>query len=481
MYKNLSKKLVSFLVVFLLILSFSSFFNYIKAEESKNEGYTEISSIEDFLSIEENPYENYILMTDLSFKNIDYTPINFYGNFDGNNHTIYDLKTSSLNSDTNVSVDGNAKNYDTYFSGLFGQLVDASVKNLNIKACDIRIETNENCFIGGIAGYIENSSIIGCSVQGYMSLYSKNIMCGIGGIAGFGYGNIYECDTDVVLVVVDENSSSVKCEQFMGGILSTGYADVEKCSVNIKGYASIHGYAHEGGLIGMYFVHTSDKTHVGYVKDNTVNGYITFFENNSDRRAYCSEYVGEKLNRYVEIDNNSTVSFKRDERFDYSKILLPEECLNPVYEEIITDPTSTEMGYTTYNCKNCEYSYIADYTFPVKELIDFEASLSLNYLDKYTLKAEFEGDEKNWPETFFSTSDESVLTVDNEGVILAKGPGTAIVSCLTSDGNIVGECAVTVNFSITQLAISFGLILLVILIIILLIIFAIKKHKKNNL
>jgi hypothetical protein len=32
------------------------------------------------------------------------------------------------------------------------------------------------------------------------------------------------------------------------------------------------------------------------------------------------------------------------------------------YDETVTDPTCTHMGYSTYQCKNCEHSYIGNYT-----------------------------------------------------------------------------------------------------------------------
>ena len=32
------------------------------------------------------------------------------------------------------------------------------------------------------------------------------------------------------------------------------------------------------------------------------------------------------------------------------------------YSETVTEPTCTAMGFTTYNCENCDHSYIGNYT-----------------------------------------------------------------------------------------------------------------------
>ena len=71
----------------------------------------------------------YVLMADISLKDTDWYPINFSGTFNGNGYTIYDLKTTQMNSESNISVDGNAKKYETYFSGLFGQAKNAVIQN----------------------------------------------------------------------------------------------------------------------------------------------------------------------------------------------------------------------------------------------------------------------------------------------------------------------------------------------------------------
>ena len=42
----------------------------------------------------------------------------------------------------------------------------------------------------------------------------------------------------------------------------------------------------------------------------------------------------------------------------------PEEVHTHSYEAVVTEPTETEQGYTTYTC-SCGDSYVADYTEPL--------------------------------------------------------------------------------------------------------------------
>ena len=470
------------------------------ASTEDHSGYTEISDAKGLQAIANDPHGKYVLMSDISLKEIDWYPINFYGTIDGNGHTIYDLKSTQLNSESNISVDGNDKKYETYFSGLFGQTENAVIKNLNMKACDIKISTEKNCFVACIVGYTANTEITNCSVQGNVYLYSKNTMCGVAGIVGFGYGTVTGCQADVTLVIVDQSDKSKKCEQFLGGILASGYTDIDSCKVNIKGYASIHGYAHNGGLVGMHYIHTSDNYHAGYVSNNSVNGVISFFENNKDRRAYCSAYIGETLNAHVSNHGNTTISFTRDERFDYTNTLLPNLCVNPVYTEAVTEPTCTAMGFTTYTCKTCDYSYIANYTFPahkpgelktvlaptdleyglkrsyctvcgqlieevkIPKLIYLDNSilvkkeLTLSYKSKFTLSAAVgPEDAANW-KVIWTSSDDSVVKVNEVGELTATGRGNAIVTCSMEDGTALGECTVTVKYIFSPWVIAIILI-----------------------
>ena len=184
------------------------------------------------------------------------------------------------------------------------------------------------------------------------------------GIAGSGSGTISNCSADVELVIVDTNRS-IKCEQFLGGIAGAGYFDIENCAVVLDGYASVHGYVHNGGIIGMWKIYmTDDREHIGYVRGCSVDARITFFEHNRDRRAYCAAVIGEKLNVNLTPENNTVISFESTETQDYNTVLLPEQCEKPLYTETVIPPAESRFGYTLHSCQTCGYTYKDRYVPP---------------------------------------------------------------------------------------------------------------------
>ena len=320
-----------------------------------------IYTAKDMHLIAEQPSDSFILMDDIDMKDVEWKPVDFTGTFDGNNHAILNLKVTETSDSTQVTYDGNYKTYDTYFGGLFGTLLDAEVKNLTLKGINVNVEKDLPCFVGSIAGFAEGSSITNCNIDGTIRLDANSKMFGIGGIIGYG-GNsaITECSADVVLICIDHDKEN-RDEQFMGGGYAAGYLDVDKCKIKIDGYDSDHGYVHNGGLVGMYILYPAGNNYAGYINNTRVEGMITFFEDNTDRRAYCKDFIGEVMNWTYEYVGNSS-DFKPNETKDYSKDLLPHYCEGDNYTKEEVASTCEEFGYTLYTCNDCGYSYKADYT-----------------------------------------------------------------------------------------------------------------------
>ena len=328
----------------------------------------ELSTPQALADIANNPGREYVLASDIDMKGFQWVPFPFSGTLDGAGHTVFNLYVDQPGTQRTVSVDGNRVEYDTVFAGLFSHLDGAAIKDLTLKNIRINVTTVENCFLGGLAGYARDVIIQNVRVSGRLHLTMSSRMGGVGGIIGFGNGTISHSAADVELVFVDTNRK-VKCEQFMGGIAACGYLDLQDCSVKLEGYASVHGYVHSGGLLGMYHVHdgAQRKVHPGYVRGCTVDGHIRFFENNKDRRAYCRRFVGEELHRNLEVTDNAYTRFIRDERDNFRINLLPEMCETPVYRATVTQPTAEAFGFTAYTCLTCGYVFTDDFTAPLPE------------------------------------------------------------------------------------------------------------------
>lgn len=484
----MSKKIISLILCTFMFLSvFTS--GYVLAEES----YTEIYDRAGLEAISNNPNGNYRLMADINMDSDDWYPIEFNGIFEGNDHVLYNLSVIECNANPSESVDGNHLYYDTYYAGLFSKTENAVIKNLHLAGALVNINTPENCFAALLVGHAVNTDIIGCSVNGRVNLYTTSKMFGTGGIAGFGYGNIKDCFTDVVLVCVDENVED-KCEQFLGAVMACGYPNIENCTITMEGYASIHGYVHNGGMVGMHHIHTATQNQPTYVKNNAVDAEITFFEHNTNRRAYCKAYVGEKLNKFLTILDNTTVNYVKNELVDYDTVLLPGGCDQACeYEAYVTENTCTEWGYTLWMCPDCRYSYVADYTSPhhiqgdfvtavqptydavgmaeqrcteCSELLDTNEIAKLKYVDTITLsetKIEMEykstktisavispEDPYNNAISWKSLDEDVAIIAATSGIINASGKGTTTIVCKSADGSAMATCEVEVKYSFKQ-------------------------------
>lgn len=331
--------------------------------EPENVPVTEIYTPADLAAMADNPEGSFLLMNDLDMTGIDWKPVDFAGSFDGAGHAILNLTLSELGDTTAVTYDGNLKSYDTRFCGMFGTLMNAEVKNLNLINVRGLTVCDEPVFLGGLAGYAEYSTITDCTLSGTLELRAHDRQFGVGGMVGFGSGAVNDCTLDVTLICTDTDDTT-RDEQFMGGVYATGFMDVNRCTVNIQGYSSEYGYAHNGGVTGMWMQLPFGRNLKGSITFNTVNGFIYFFEKNTNRRAYCAGIVGEHMASTYALHDNQPAGFERREDRTYAAELRPEMCDDPTYTEVVTESECETYGFTTYTCDSCGYTYTDHYTLP---------------------------------------------------------------------------------------------------------------------
>jgi hypothetical protein len=92
---------------------------------------TNISSCNDLTNMQQ--HTNYELTTDLSCPSLNWTPIEYSGTFNGNNHTISGLTSNNT-------------------KGLFGILNGATIKNLRLEDIDFERVVNESDYFEGLGG-----------------------------------------------------------------------------------------------------------------------------------------------------------------------------------------------------------------------------------------------------------------------------------------------------------------------------------------
>lgn len=361
-----TKPLMSLLLALLLILPMGTAALATEAENS-----IPIYTVEELLAIANAPDGSYTLEADLDLFGIDWSPFAFSGTLDGQGHTLYNLQVSRVGEDVRQTRDGNLKVYDTVFAGLFSVLEEATIRDLTLLGAALEVDGETHCFAGLLAGYMDHSSVLNCTVQGTARLNNYAVQSGVAGLVGYGCGEIKDCRAAVTLIFEDRNFDS-RCEQFLGGVLSCGIANIENCEVEIDGYDSCHGYAHSGGLVGMYYYCGMNFRGLS-VTGNSVKGHIHFFEDNRDRRAYCAPYLGEPLSMPGNYNNN-TEEFTRDETREYGAVLLPERCETPEIQDTVTPSGCESWGYTDHACAKCEHRWRDSYTPPRHTPGDWETA-----------------------------------------------------------------------------------------------------------
>ncbi|MBR1659647.1 MAG: Ig-like domain-containing protein [Oscillospiraceae bacterium] len=467
------------------------------AEAEPAGAVVELADTESFLhAIASQPGGSFRLTADLDLGALDWTPLPFSGSLDGGGHTLYNLRVTRAGKELRTTGDGNLKPYDTSFAGLFSVLEGATVQNLNLAGANVSVDAQNHCFAGLLAGGMFDSSVRGCVLEGRVRLNNYAVNAGVGGVAGYGSGTVADCDVTAELVFEDRNFDA-RCEEFLGGVLACGIGELTGNRVWIDGWDSCHGYVHNGGLVGMYY-HCGMEAPAGAVSNNFIRGQITFFEDNWDRRAYCSAVIGETLSYpAAQLDNES--EFTSNEVWEYDRVLLPEQCETPEYAETVTPPGCGDWGCTEHRCAVCGYGWTDDYTPPRHTPGDWEkdgedevlrcalcgaeldrrealepepepeaspvpeavpepepeaascvvepAALTLHYRETGQLTAATspEGTAVRWEST-----NPSVVTVDAGGKLYAVGHGRAEIVCAAGDGSAEGRCAVTVDYSFGQ-------------------------------
>ena len=459
------------------------------------EGFTPIASAADMEKLRQDPSGSFVLTQDIDMSGVDWVPAAFSGQLSGQGHTIYNLKVTRFGDAHADTLDGNAKVYDTIFVGLFSTLT-GSVDGLNLRGLDIDVSSEQHCFAGALAGYIKGAVITNCTIKDARVSITpaikpddsgrKSCNSGVGGIAGFGSGTISGCTADTVLVFTDQCDPSLKVEEFLSGAVSCGNPTLESCDIIVDGYCSCNGYVHNGGLVGMYYVFDKSEE-VGYINNTYIGGMITFYENNRDRRAYCKAYVGEMMN-WPHITGCGE-SFTRNEIKDYSKVLLPEKCDAPAVTDSVVAGDCENWGYTTHTCSGCGRTWTDTFTPKVHVASDWtvvsepsggvdglrrktctncgellaeeaipalksvaldKAELALNYKDTAGLAVAVSPEDAVNRDLVWSSSNEDVATVDQEGNITATGRGEAVITCSSADGFASSSCSVSVDYTVGQ-------------------------------
>lgn len=175
--------------------------------------------------------KSFKLDNNIDLNNHNWLPFEFYGEFDGDGHTIM-----------NLYINRTADN-----QGLFSVVEDARISNVTISGVKINAANNDN--IGALAGDFRYGEITGCTVK----LRSDSKILGrsnVGGLVG-SMGNGYaDSKTISNCSVSNGGEKNILGETSVGGILGfmreAYHGLIEKCSFS----GGIKGTSKVGGIVG---------------------------------------------------------------------------------------------------------------------------------------------------------------------------------------------------------------------------------------
>lgn len=281
MKKTKSKRLIAMLMAVMMVFTTMPMTSMTANAVTTNEdGYIEVSTIEDLYNIRDDLSANYILMNDIdlseataedgdwSYNGCGWNPIGsgdvygsntFSGIFDGNGHSIIGMRIEKSGSG---------------YLGLFAN-VSGRVSNLNIENVSITGGTNA----GAIAAAADGAIFENCSVSGSMN-NTSNI---VGGIVG---------NATNVVINNCKNTANITGGAYVGGIIgkaddstvdktfNTGTitAKYEIGSFNETGYKDYSRYNEAGGVIGKAETTTITNCYnVGNVSAITRSNYSNIY------------------------------------------------------------------------------------------------------------------------------------------------------------------------------------------------------------
>ncbi len=142
------------------------------------------------------------LNCDLDLNDCEWTPIGngvnpFNGVFNGNNHTISNLKITKGTIFTTENSSGEIKQFTT---GLFGSCYDATIKNIIVDEASIFVQniTDSNAIMGGVlvgtmrtdlVSEMSNINVMHSDITCEFEVENNTSVLQIGGIVGYIYGN----------------------------------------------------------------------------------------------------------------------------------------------------------------------------------------------------------------------------------------------------------------------------------------------------
>ena len=447
-------------------------------------GYSNFAGTTIYLANDIDLGSNYWLAAGVSETNC------FKGIFDGQEHTISNFYPKEY--------DGTMKNS---YVGLFGYVSGGAIKNLTVKG-KINIEKTAKgtiSYIGGLVGYAYNVNIDHCKsiidinysylpkgsgselfiggILGYdkgtkgIIRYCSHIgsICisheeGIwhapyptfGGLAGKFGGNMEFCDnisSELSYYRQNNINHGSGYEVYCGGLVGYLSESIKYCrsivnTFNIQDLTTLsHGAGYIGGISGYIY-----KTCINcYSIVNTVNLNYAYPGTEKWGDIIAVEKDGNKANySNSDVVINSNVELQK---YYYGSLAFnAEQMKTSSFLDELNMYSLQETGKGAWKQGEDGYPVIAELypspTTPVSSISLNESKVTLMVGGTSKLTATVLPENASEKSVSWTSSNEGVATVDDNGLITAVAEGSATITCTANDGSgVSATCTVTVQSS----------------------------------
>ena len=372
---------------------------------------------------------------DLDMTGVDWEPIGysdnddiyFCGNYDGDNHTI-----------SNITSSGKMDSQGQTTAGIFGFVAEGSISNLHVRSAKLSAAGDDNYgHAGGLLGVAYEATVINCSVTDskIKSTATSNSNNCAGGIAGYSaMSNFSKCASV---------SNEIDSQCYSGGVvgeIDDSYSSTDsrfvdcyaaECSVT-SSTTPVNGFSFAGGFIGEVTEDNPTLEHC-YVYDTT-----TSVENTSALLNGVGVFVG---NFYTNLPNyqaqvTTTDCYygecSTDENFGTATLKDQTEFEDGTVTGLLGDAFVQGEDYPIIN-------------IPVASVALDQEELSLFAGENETVIASVLPLVASNQKVTWTSSDDTVATVDENGVVTAVSAGAAVITVTTEDGGLTATCTVAVT------------------------------------
>lgn len=444
------------------------------------QGYTAINSIADLALMRSNPRGNYILMNDIDLTNATkrggsldtgngWVPIkNFSGTLDGNGHYIKGMHIyGTVGDDDNSAV-----------IGLFGVATYGKVTNLGLIDVDIDVQcvapssvTAGYTMIGAIAA--EGATVEECFVSGSIKVKSNDVTK-VAGIVGYQgeVSNSYNL-AEISAVKKDGTSKVSSCSGITNAEVFdrwTSYGTANYCYNmgkinNGEGAAIIYDWSEkDSGYNSFYLKGTGSSDGKGTPLTDTQmknKNYYTNFDFSTvwDIDPYHN-YLYPQLRNCPQVRIKQLSIVKQPDQLVYNqgdKISLSGGEVQITYEDGFQATVSMDdsmlgtydmMQLGTQNITISKSGASDSFSITVNEIPVSAVTMSKTELvmekgDTEDLTAAISPENATKKDVVWSSSDDSVVTVDQRGKVRAVSLGKAVVTAKSANG-VEGKCEISV-------------------------------------